>query len=162
MSTVVTALGSNVGDRHRHIRQAGEFLWKRSEGKPVYSSIYLTEPIGPSKRYFLNAVVLFETSLTPQNTLQLFKSYEHNRGRAAEAPRWQPRTIDLDMISYDNLVIQQDNLILPHPEYRRRMFVLLPLQEVIPGWKDPATATAVDELLAEAPAMAIRKTELTW
>ncbi|MEL7832632.1 2-amino-4-hydroxy-6-hydroxymethyldihydropteridine diphosphokinase [Fodinibius sp. Rm-B-1B1-1] len=162
MATVVVALGSNVGDRHQHLRDAANFLADLSETNLQKSSIYITEPVGPSTRDFFNAVVAMTTEDKPRTLIKKFKTFEHEHGRAASQPKWSARTIDLDIISYGDLVIQTDNLIIPHPEYHKRRFVLEPLAEIMPQWSDPGTKQNIAELLEKAPELRLQKTDLRW
>lgn len=162
MATVVVAVGSNIGDRHQHLSDAKAFLSDLSETTLTASSIYITEPIGPATRDFYNAAVKLTTDVEPTSLIKTFKTFEAEHGRSPEHPRWSARTIDLDIISYGDLVIQTDSLIIPHPEYHKRLFVLEPLREILPEWKDPKTGRLIAELLADAPDMRIKKTDLRW
>ncbi len=162
MAKVTIALGSNLNDPLRQLVIAKKFLVSLSDSPISYSSIYRSEPIGPSDTDFLNAAITIYTELSPEELFKRLKGQEKEQGRPSRYPKWTARTIDLDIIAYDNLVLQTDTLIIPHKEYGQRLFVLLPLQEVIPEWSDPITQQAIADLIKNAPKMRITKTELSW
>lgn len=162
MKSVIIAVGSNIGKRQEHLKSAGQFLTNLSEEPIRTSSIYLTEPVGPASRYFLNGVVEVYTRLSPQKLLAALKNYENEHGRTADHPRWSARTIDLDIIAYNQLLMHKDSLIIPHPEYSERLFVLRPLHDIHVNWRDPKTDVDISTMLDRAPNIQIKKTELTW
>lgn len=162
MAKVNIALGSNLNDPHQQLIWAKKFLSSISEVPISQSSIYRSEPIGPSDNDFFNAVVTLQTGLSPEELFQLIKQQEKEQGRPSRYPKWVARTIDLDIITYDNLVLQTDTLIIPHKEYDQRLFVLLPLQEIHPDWSDPVTQQPIADLIKSAPEMRITKMELSW
>lgn len=162
MARVVIALGSNLNDPHQQLKKAGIFLNDFSEDEVIKSSIYRSEPVGPSENDFLNSLAIIGTTLEPEELFERLKEQEKKQGRPSRYPKWTARTLDLDIIAWDNLVIETDSLIIPHQEYSRRLFVLLPLKEVLPDWHDPVSAQHVDELIEEAPPLQIDKTTLNW
>lgn len=162
METVVIALGSNVGNRHRHLKDAHRFLSGLSTTAVQRSAIYLTEPVGPAQRYFLNAAIQIGTDMEPKELLSALKNFEYHHGRRTDHPKWSARTIDLDIICFGDLVIQDDTLIIPHPEYRHRLFVLKPLKDIYSHWQDPQTGIAIDRMIRQAPALQLKKTTLNW
>lgn len=162
MAEIVIAAGSNLGNRQQLIRGAGRFFEMISERSIEKSSIWESEPIGPAEYPFLNSVAIIETSLKPAGLLTELKNFEQASGRSPTPVRWGPRLLDLDIIAWDNLVIQEENLIIPHPEYKNRLFVLLPLQELRPHWTDPEDDNGIESMITEAPQMRIHKTSEDW
>lgn len=162
MEPVIVAVGSNLGDRLTNLQKTGVFLDQLSEKPIEKASIWESEPVGPSKFQFYNTVAKIYTSLPPQELLVRLKEFEQKMGREKNPERWGPRILDLDIIRYSDLVIQTESLIIPHPEYSRRLFVLLPLQEVDPNWTDPKNGKTVSEVVKTAPEMDIHKTEHRW
>lgn len=162
MAQVVIALGSNLNDPHQQLKKAGQFLGDISEQEIKRSPIYRSEPIGPSNNEFLNAVAVIHTKQNPDQLFEELKKQEKKQGRPSRYPKWTARTIDLDIIAWERLVIETDSLIIPHQEYTRRLFVLLPLKDVFPNWEDPVSAQSVDELIRQAPDLEIAKTTLNW
>lgn len=141
-------LGSNLGDREASLRQALEFLAQTPETTVVRaSSLYDTEPVGVEDQpRFLNAVALLETRLPPRQLLWNLMLIERRLGRA-RTQRWSPRTIDLDLLLYDEFVIDEDDLQIPHPEMAKRSFVLVPLVELEPLLVHPVTGETMLALL---------------
>ncbi|MEX0929189.1 MAG: 2-amino-4-hydroxy-6-hydroxymethyldihydropteridine diphosphokinase [Balneolales bacterium] len=162
MAEIIIALGSNLGDRQKHMSNARAFLKTLSTGPFIPSSLYETEPVGPAKYDFLNAVVRMDSGLSPMDLLARLKAFEEIEGRAQDAPKWSARLLDLDIIAYGDLQIQSGRLRLPHPEYHKRLFVLEPLVEVYPDWIDPRLNIAVGEMIKAAPKIEVSKTSIFW
>lgn len=150
MNKAYVALGSNIAPRHFHLTQAIEYI-ERSDHAFInnHSSIYQTVPIGyQDQGEFLNMVVEVSTTLSSAELLDFCQTIEADLGRKREI-KWGPRTIDLDILLYnqDNMVTEQ--LILPHPRMHERAFVLVPLAELNPGLRIPGTNKSVKEHLAQ-------------
>ena len=151
--TVYIALGSNMGDKMAYLKEAVEKLSKLpgSSVKKV-SDFIRTEPYGVTEQdEFLNGVLEMESLLTPQELLaQLHRiEAEANRERIL---RWGPRTLDLDILLYDDIVLEEDDLCIPHVEMHKRSFVLEPLAEIAPYKRHPVYGKTVREMLEEIQA----------
>lgn len=162
MESVIIALGSNMGDRLSYIQKAGKFLESLSEGDIKKSSIWESEPIGGAKYTFLNCAAEITSSLEPEALLKRVKDFEHSCGREKDPVRWGPRVIDLDLIAFGDLVIQKEHLIIPHPEFKNRLFVLLPMQEINSDWRDPVEQQPIGDIIQHAPEMDLQKTDYDW
>ncbi len=137
MYEVFIGVGSNLGDRHENILSAIEFL-KRHRKVTVekISSFIETEPVGgPPQGKFLNGVIKIKTSLSPMELLKFLQDIEKRLGRERKI-KWGPRTIDLDILLYDDKVIDSPDLKIPHPQMFKREFVLKPLFEIEPNIKN--------------------------
>jgi 2-amino-4-hydroxy-6-hydroxymethyldihydropteridine diphosphokinase len=143
-------LGSNLGDREHHLRGALARLDAGSSTVEGFSSVYETEPQGPVRDQprFYNAAARLATDLGPQALLRLCLEVETEMGRHRGAVKG-PRTIDLDLLLFDDLVASWPELVLPHPELARRAFVLAPLLEIAPDLSDPRSGTALGPVLTE-------------
>ncbi len=133
MAEVALGLGSNLGDRQAHLSGAVRAL-ETWEGVRVtaLSSLWETPPWGVEEQpHFLNACVLIETSLSPIEVLDACLAIERDHGRERSL-RWGPRTLDMDVLYYDDVEMADDRLILPHPRMLLRSFVLAPLAEIAP------------------------------
>jgi 2-amino-4-hydroxy-6-hydroxymethyldihydropteridine diphosphokinase len=144
---VAIALGSNLGDRHAHLTWAVEQL-RTLLTDLAFSRFHETAPVDtpdPQPDY-LNAVVVGETTLQPATLLHELLAIEARRGRT-RAGYHGVRTLDLDLILYGDLVVDEPNLAIPHPRFRERRFVLAPLAEVAAAWRDPVSGRTTAELL---------------
>lgn len=130
--TAYLGIGSNIGDRLEHLREAVGLLNRMAETSVSgISGIYMTEPVGVTEQErFYNGVVRLETGLSPDNLRSHCKAIEHNLGRPERYIRWSPRVIDLDILLYGDLSMQSSVLSIPHPELTNRMFVLIPLLDL--------------------------------
>ena len=142
-------LGSNLGEREALIRQALDELAALPDTTLIrVSSLYDTEPVGEIEQpRFLNAVAMLDTELTARQLLWNLQRIETRLGRT-RTHRWGPRTMDLDLLLYGDLVIEEPELELPHPELSRRAFVHEPLVELDPSLTHPISGLTVVQLLA--------------
>lgn len=134
---VFVGLGSNLGDRPRHIYDALRELAEAGDIRVVAcSSLHETEPVGgpPAQPRFLNAVAELATTLTPRALLQRLLAIEHRHGRRRTVPNG-PRTLDLDLLIFGDCVIDEPDLVVPHPRLHLREFVLRPLAEICDPWR---------------------------
>jgi len=146
MSTVFIALGTNLGDRLANLRSAIESL-AQDVLVTRESTIYETPPWGYTEQpAFLNMVVEAATSLNPRDLLDYLKKREDELGRI-ESFRYGPRQIDLDILFYDDLVLNEDDLQIPHPRLHERAFVLVPLADLAPEFEHPVFKQSVQSLL---------------
>ena len=146
---VAIALGSNLGNRAAHLDWAVSRLRECIDGLLV-STFHETAPVGVGGSDFLNAAIAGHTELAPRALLEKLLALETERGRVRTG-RPEPRALDLDLILYGNMVIDEPDLAVPHPRFAERSFVLDPLVEIIPQWLDPRTGKTIAQL-AEKPA----------
>jgi len=144
---VAIALGSNLGDRRAHLDFAVAKLRTILRHLAV-SRYHDTVPVGVTgpQPLYLNAAAVGQTTLGARELLEALLVIESTRGRERPHPN-APRTLDLDLILYADLVIDEPGLIVPHPRFRERRFVVEPLAEVAPELHDPVTGKTVRELL---------------
>ncbi len=148
--TVFIAIGSNMESPAANCRQAMDRL-AESPGMTLLarSSLYRSEPFGKTDQdWFVNAVVRIDTSLSPEELLQMCQSIEQEMGRT-RSEKWGPRIIDLDILFYDDLILKREGLEIPHPGIPGRSFVLVPMNEIAPDSIHPQLKKPVKTLLEE-------------
>lgn len=146
------SVGSNVGEREAAVLRVPRVIEKSGAGRRVrMSSLYETAPVGCAPMgLFINAVVEFEPLLCAEDLLKRFKEIEKAAGR--RSGRNEPRELDLDIVAFGSATIRTDALAVPHPRYRERAFVLVPLMEIAPGFVCPETGRGIGEMVASLPA----------
>ncbi|WP_066805095.1 2-amino-4-hydroxy-6-hydroxymethyldihydropteridine diphosphokinase [Sphingomonas asaccharolytica] len=144
-SSYVIALGSNR--RGRHGRPADEVRAALAAigGVVMTSPLVSTAPLGPARRRFVNAAALIESDDSPPELLARLKAIESAFGRR-RGQRWTDRVIDLDIILWSGGAWASDGLTVPHPDFRRRDFVLGPVAAIVPDWRDPMTGLTMRQL----------------
>jgi 2-amino-4-hydroxy-6-hydroxymethyldihydropteridine diphosphokinase len=142
------SLGGNLGNTREIFEGAYPHIEKKIGKIAVYSSIYQTEAWGPIPQAdFLNQVVLVTTTLKPEACLTELLEIERQFGRERKE-RWGPRTLDLDILFYGDVIIAAPDLSIPHPRIAERKFILTPLAEIAPLFEDPTSRKSMTALLA--------------
>lgn len=148
-TTVAIALGSNLGDREAHLAFAAGRLATRLSNLRQ-STWHDTAPVGVGDQpRYLNGVIVGDTSLSARALMDWLLEIEREDGRQRPAPG-AARTLDLDLILFGNARLAEEGLVVPHPRFRERLFVLEPLAELEPDWVDPVSGEAVSVLLRRA------------
>lgn len=148
MATVYLCLGSNLGDRIKQFQSAQIEIGKNIGKILIKSSVYDTEPWGLSvDESFLNQVLIVESTLEPEMLLDECLEIEKKHGRVRDSLVYESRTLDIDLLFYDNEIINSNKLTLPHPQIANRKFVLEPLCEISPEFIHPLLKRSLSELL---------------
>jgi len=143
---LVVAFGSNLEDRLSHLRAGVDSLASAGVHFEALSAVYETPPIGFLEQPpFYNMVGLAKTDLPPRELLSIFQKVEGKTGRVREF-RNAPRTLDLDLVLFGEVIVREEGLRIPHPRWKGRSFVVLPLAEIAPGLRDPETGWEVEEI----------------
>ena len=149
-------LGSNLGDRAAYLLLGLSALSRLPETRLLrLSPIYETDPVGPPQPPYLNMVAELETELSPKGLLAEMLRIEKALGRERRE-RWGPRTLDLDLLLYGDLVLEEAGLSVPHPRLHERAFVLVPLLDLLPEGRHPLLGQSFAELLASLDASSVR------
>jgi len=146
---VYFSLGSNLGDKEQNLRLAVQNIEKRIGRIISLSAFYTTEPWGfSSKNTFLNAALCVETSLPPQEVLQITQEIEQEMGRTHKSTRgvYADRVVDIDLLLYGDLILETPTLKLPHPLMQERRFVMEPLAEIAPNMVHPIFGRTMKEI----------------
>jgi 2-amino-4-hydroxy-6-hydroxymethyldihydropteridine diphosphokinase len=151
MNQVFLGLGTNVGDRMFQINEALAQLSAVLGQVTAQSSIYATQAWGLTEQDdFLNAVVQIETHLNVEDVLQQIQSIEQSMGRDRSI-KWGPRTIDIDILFFNDEIIEKEHLTVPHPLLQERLFVLQPMLEIAPNYIHPKLAASIEALIEIRP-----------
>ena len=155
--TSAIALGSNLGDSRAILEEAISIL-AATPGITLLakSSWYQTLAVGPPQPDYINGCALVQVTLPPQVLLETLLAIEAQKGRI-RTERWGARSLDLDLLLYDDLILDTPTLTIPHPRMRERAFVLVPLAEIAPDWIDPVTGKAIAELVKAVDCTGVKK-----
>jgi 2-amino-4-hydroxy-6-hydroxymethyldihydropteridine diphosphokinase len=151
MAVTYLLLGSNQGDRLYFLRVATEHIAALPGQLITKSAIYQTEAWGlPNQPDFLNQVLQFNTMLSPEELLENINRIEQELGRI-RVIKWGERVIDIDILYYDDLILNTPKLLIPHPHLQERRFTLMPLVEIAPDYRHPIYQVTNKDLLAKCP-----------
>lgn len=145
-------LGSNLGDRKKNLEIAHEKLSQHPNIRiTASSSFYETEPVGYlDQDWFINQAIEIETSLSPIKLLETTQGIEEGLGRERSI-KWGPRTVDIDILAYEDRIMNTPVLKLPHPSLHERRFVLVPLEEIAPAFLHPVLDKSISKILIDTP-----------
>jgi 2-amino-4-hydroxy-6-hydroxymethyldihydropteridine diphosphokinase len=145
---IFLGIGSNLGNRQENLNIALRRVREKVGNVLISSSVYETEPWGfDTDNQFLNMVVKAETEIGPSALLEVLLGIEKSMGRTRDSEQYSSRIIDIDILFYDDLVVNTENLQIPHPNICERKFVLMPMAEIAPEFIHPELNRAVSYLL---------------
>ena len=151
------ALGSNLGDSRTILENALKILAKTPKITLTdCSSWYQTAPVGPPQPDYLNGCAVLNVQLTPQELLETLLRVEAHFGRVRQELNG-PRTLDLDLLLFEDLILDTPNLQVPHPRMKERAFVLVPLAEIAPNWIEPVSGKAIAQLVQTVDCSGVRR-----
>jgi 2-amino-4-hydroxy-6-hydroxymethyldihydropteridine diphosphokinase len=150
MASVYLLLGGNLGDRESYLEKAAKMIHATLGQVGLRSSVYETEPWGfTHEQTFLNQVLLVETTRSPEEVLEAILDIESRLDRVRNGEGYQARTIDIDLLFYDDLCLSKTNLIIPHPRMHERNFALIPMTEISPAFVHPVLKKTMIQLREE-------------
>jgi 2-amino-4-hydroxy-6-hydroxymethyldihydropteridine diphosphokinase len=157
MGKCAIALGSNLGDSRTTLEAALTTLADTPEiTQLTRSSWYQTKAVGPPQPDYINGCAVLQVKISPQTLLETLLAVESQFGRVRNR-RWAARSIDLDLLLYDDLILETPSLTLPHPRMRERAFVLVPLAEIAPDWIEPVSQKAIAQLATAVDCSGVKK-----
>lgn len=160
---VYIALGSNKGDRLKHLQDAVDLIFKQIGKVNIISKVYNTPALGFESDDFLNTCLLIETPLEAQDVLQQLLQIETQLGRQrTESSGYEARTIDLDVLFFNDEIIENKDLVVPHKELHKRKFVLQPLFDIAPKYQHPVYQKSITELLQDCDDKSAIETINIW
>ena len=143
---LILSLGGNLGDVRMTLATCRTLLAEQIGPIDQASRIYQSEPWGVADQPdYLNQILLLLTDKSPSEVLQTTREIENQLGRQRKV-RWGPRVIDIDLLFYDDLELETEDLVLPHPRIHERNFILVPLMEIAPDWIHPGFQVSIEEL----------------
>ena len=149
MNRAIILLGSNKGNSSRNLEESKAFIEKNAGKIVKFSGTYITEPWGKTDQpFFLNQVVVVDTVLTARQLINMLLLIEEKMGRK-RVEKWESRLIDLDILFFNNDIIEEEGLVIPHPHLHERRFTLVPLAEIMPGFNHPVFGKNIQTLLSE-------------
>jgi len=162
-SLIYLSLGTNLGNRQRNLDKSMDFIEDKVGKILKRSSVYKTKAWGVKDQPdFLNMVLEVETKFSPQFVLTTILSIETEMGRIRER-KWYTRLIDIDLLFYEDLIIKESNLIVPHPYLQDRNFVLAPLMEIAPSLVHPVIKKTIEQLVEECrDTLVVEKIDFTY
>lgn len=149
MPSVVVLFGSNSGDRLHYVKKAIQQIEAEVGKITNISPLYESEPWGfDDETWFINGVLIVETELEAENVLSKLLSIENSLGRRrTDSERYESRTIDLDILLYNEIILESENLVIPHPRLHKRRFTLLPLNDLLPDFVHPKLNKTISQIL---------------
>ncbi len=148
---LVLGLGSNLGNRYAYLQIAIKLIEQQFETASIKAKVYSTPPWGNTNQAaFLNTAVLVQTDFEAEKCFKIIKQIEQEVGRV-RSEHWGPRCIDIDILFYDSLVVENEQLSIPHPQIQNRSFVLVPLNDIVPELTHPVLQKSVSKLCKLVP-----------
>ena len=160
-SRCAIALGANLGDPEKTLEAAIHTLNQTPQIRvEACSSWYLTKAIGPPQPDYINGCAILQTDMAPLQLMRTLLDVENQFGRVRRE-RWGARTLDLDLLLFDDVILDSPDLVIPHPRMGDRAFVLIPLAEIAPNWIEPVSKSPISVLVQKVDQTGVRQAHPT-